>query len=200
MIKSSGFKSCIINEQFKKNVIVTQKKIKEDTSYIKTLAPQTWKYLVENKESFDRRKSSIYQGAPDFSMFGIGDYSYSVYKVGVSGFYKKPLFSLLYNKEQLKHPVMVDDTSYFISFDNYNDAYVCMVLLNTNYVQDFLYSISFQDAKRPYTKKVLQRLDFKKVVESISVHKLEETEKNLKLKKYLNQNMYNQFKKLIYAS
>lgn len=75
-----------------------------------------------------------------------------------------------------------------------------MVLLNTNYVQDFLYSISFQDAKRPYTKKVLQRLDFKKVVESISVHKLEETEKNLKLKKYLNQNMYNQFKKLIYAS
>ena len=200
LIKSSGFKSCIINEQFKKNVIVTQKKIKEDTSYIKTLAPQTWKYLVENKESFDRRKSSIYQGAPDFSMFGIGDYSYSVYKVGVSGFYKKPLFSLLYNKEQLKHPVMVDDTSYFISFDNYNDAYVCMVLLNTNYVQDFLYSISFQDAKRPYTKKVLQRLDFKKVVESISVHKLEETEKNLKLKKYLNQNMYNQFKKLIYAS
>lgn len=133
-------------------------------------------------------------------MFGIGDYSYSEYKVGISGFYKKPLFSLLYNKEQLEHPVMVDDTSYFISFDNYNDAYVCMVLLNTNCVQDFLYSISFQDAKRPYTKKVLQRLDFKKVVESISVHELEETEKNLKLKKYLNQNMYNQFKKLIYAS
>lgn len=115
-------------------------------------------------------------------MFGIGDYSYSEYKVGISGFYKKPLFSLLYNKEQLEHPVMVDDTSYFISFDNYNDAYVCMVLLNTNCVQDFLYSISFQDAKRPYTKKVLQRLDFKKVVESISVHELEETEKNLKLK------------------
>lgn len=28
LIKSSGFKSCIINEQFKKNVIVTQKKDK----------------------------------------------------------------------------------------------------------------------------------------------------------------------------
>lgn len=78
--------------------------------------------------------------------------------------------------------------------------YVCMVLLNTHYVQDFLYSISFQDAKRPYTKKVLQRLDFKKVVESIPLYELEETEKNLKLKKYLNQNMYNQFKELIYAS
>lgn len=133
-------------------------------------------------------------------MFGIGDYSYSEYKVGVSGIYKKPLFSLLYNKEHLKHPVMLDDTSYFISFDNYEDAYICMILLNTHYVQDFLYSISFQDAKRPYTKKVLQRLDFKKVVESIPLYELEETEKKLKLKKYLNQNMYDQFEKLIYAS
>ena len=200
LIKSSGFKSCIINEKFKKSVIVTQKKIKEDTSYIKDLAPKTWRYLVDNKESFDRRKSSIYKGAPDFSMFGIGNYSYAEYKVGVSGFYKKPLFSLLYNKENLKQSVMVDDTSYFISFDNYDDAYICMVLLNNHYVQDFLYSISFQDAKRPYTKRVLQRLDFKKVVECISIHELEETEKILKLKKYLDQNMYTHFKKLVYAS
>lgn len=197
LVKSSGFKTYIINEQFKKNVIVTQKKIKEDTSYIKNVAPQTWNYLIDNKDSFDKRKSSIYKGSPDFSMFGIGEYSYSKFKVGISGFYKKPIFSLLYNKKNIEQPVMVDDTAYFIPFEKYDDAYVCMVLLNNYDVQKFLSSISFKDAKRPYTKKVLQRLDFKKLIDNISFYELKETEKNLNLKQYLNEGMYTQFKRLV---
>ena len=54
-------------------------------------------------------------------MFGVGDYSYSPYKVGVSGFYKQPLFSVLYSDDGI--PVMTDDTSYFICFDHYDTAY-----------------------------------------------------------------------------
>ena len=75
---------------------------------------------------------------------------------------------------------MVDDTSYFLSFDNYSDAYTCMLLLNSSRVQKFLLSISFQDAKRPYTKKVLQRLDFNKCVHNIAFGELVATEKELK--------------------
>ena len=196
LIKSSGFKSYIINS-FSKRVIVTQKKIKEDTGYIKKIAPQTWAYLTEHKEEFRKRKSSIYKGAPEFSMFGIGDYSYSKYKVGISGFYKKPIFSLLYNEDNLEQAVMVDDTSYFLSFDNYNDAYVCMLLLNSSWVQKFLFSISFQDAKRPYTKKVLQRIDFKKIVNTLNINELTETEIKLNLCQYINEDMYNHFKELL---
>jgi hypothetical protein len=76
---------------------VTQKKIREDTLHIKKQLPETWRYLNDNIEAFEKRKSSIYRGAPVFSMFGIGKYSFSKYKVGVRGFYKRPLFSVLYS-------------------------------------------------------------------------------------------------------
>jgi hypothetical protein len=174
---------------------VTQKKARDDTSYIENVAPLTWAYLNENKSFFDNRKSSIYIGAPSFSMFGVGDYSYSKYKVGISGFYKKPIFSLLYNESDLSHPVMLDDTTYFLSFDRYNDAYTCMLLMNSKSVQDFLYSISFQDAKRPYTKKVLQRLDIKKAIDKITYNELKATEKLLNLDSYLQNSMYEDFEK-----
>lgn len=193
LMKSSSFKKPIINCDFAKYVIVTQKKAREETDYIENIAPMTWRYLCGFKEKFDSRKSSIYQDAPTFSMFGVGDYSYAEYKVGISGFYKKPLFSLLYNEENVEHPIMVDDTSYFLSFDNYPDAYTCMLLLNSTRVQEFLLSISFQDAKRPYTKKVLQRLDLKKCIEKITLAELLDTEEKLGLDAQITSDMYKKF-------
>ncbi|MCM1091287.1 MAG: hypothetical protein NC413_10635 [Muribaculum sp.] len=193
LMKSSSFKKPIINSGFKNYVIVTQKKAREETNYIEKLAPKTWKYLCDRKDAFDSRKSSIYKGAPAFSMFGVGDYSYADYKVGISGFYKKPLFALLYNEERVDQPIMVDDTSYFLSFDNYSDAYTCMLMLNCAKVQDFLLSISFQDAKRPYTKKVLQRLDFNKCIQNIAYEELANAEKELGLPKIITTEMYSSF-------
>lgn len=193
LMKSSSFKKPIINSNFTKYVIVTQKKAREETDYIEDIAPMTWKYLCNFKGKFDSRKSSIYKDAPAFSMFGVGDYSYAEYKVGVSGFYKKPLFSLLYNEANPEHPIMVDDTSYFLSFDNYSDAYTCMLLLNSTRVQEFLLSISFQDAKRPYTKKVLQRIDLKKCIEKITFRELLDTEKKFGLDVHITFDMYNKF-------
>lgn len=127
-------------------------------------------------------------------MFGIGSYSYSKYKTGISGFYKKPLFSVLFSPSG--KPVMTDDTSYFICFGTYNMAYVAMLLLNSNPVQDFLVSIAFLDAKRPYTKNVLKRLDFKKILSIVQYEELKRTEKNLGLKDYITIQMYKDFKNL----
>ena len=169
LIKSSMFKVPVIHS-FSKYVIVTQKKAREETGHLEQDVPKTWKYLNDNIELFESRKSSVYRGAPPFSMFGVGDYSYSKYKVGVSGFYKKPLFSVLFSDDG--KPVMTDDTSYFICFENYDLAYVAMLLLNSNKVQNFLTRIAFLDAKRPYTKKVLERIDFDKIVESLTICEL----------------------------
>ena len=198
LIKSSSFKKPIIKSGFTKYVIVTQKKAREETDYIETLAPMTWRYLCNKRALFEARKSSIYKGAPAFSMFGVGDYSYAKYKVGISGFYKKPLFTLLYNEADMEHPIMLDDTSYFLSFNDYSDAYTCMLLLNSNKVQDFLASISFQDAKRPFTKKVLQRLDLRKCVEQIGYAELKEEEVSLGLTSYITEKIYDKFKQYVY--
>ena len=187
------FKSPIVNN-FKKQVIVTQKKVRENTAHIENDAPKTWSYLESHKERFLKRKSSIYKDAPDYSMFGIGDYSYAQYKVGVSGFYKKPLFSVLISNDG--KPVMTDDTSYFICFSTYDAAYTAMLILNSEKVQQFLLTIAFLDAKRPFTKKVLERIDFHKILGAISASDLVDTEKQLGLHRYFDETMLANFKLL----
>lgn len=169
-----------------KYVIVTQQKINQDTSEILTKNPLTKQYLNNHKSFFIKRKSSIYKNSPDFSIFGIGDYSYAKYKVAVSGLYKKPIFSLI----TCKKPIMLDDTCYFISFDNCDEAYVIMLLLNSRIVESFLEKITFQDSKRPYTKKVLSRINFKNCFERLSFEDLRELEHRLKLPSKLTVNMY----------
>lgn len=193
LIKSSMFKKAIINV-FSKYVIVTQTKIKEDTQSIKNIAPKTWQYLYKHLENFEKRKSSIYKNSPLFSMFGIGDYSFAKYKVGISGFYKNPFFALLDGRNK---PIMTDDTSYFITFDNYDMAYMAMLCLNNKKVNKYLTQISFQDAKRPYTKQILNNLDFEKIVNAISFSDIIQTETGLELQRYAQMSMHDDFKRYI---
>ena len=187
LVKSSMFKRPILSE-FTKFVIVTQKKIKEDTAHIEKDFPETWAYLMRNQEFFNQRKSAVYRNTPPFSMFGIGSYSYAAYKVAVSGFYKRPLFSLLFSPDG--KPVMTDDTSYFICFDAYDAAYTAMLLFNSDLVQNLLSHIAFLDAKRPYTKKVLSRIDVEKIYAAISFPELKKTEQALQLDAYLTEEMF----------
>ena len=194
LVKSSMFKAPVLHN-FSKFVIVTQRKPREETEHLEREVPKTWKYLNDNKELFECRKSSIYRDAPPFSMFGVGDYSYSQYKVGVSGFYKQPLFSVLYSDDG--KPVMTDDTSYFLCFECFDMAYVAMLLLNSKKVQKFLTSIAFLDAKRPYTKKILERIDFEKIVNCLSINELEKTEQDLHLTDYVTSSMYDDFRSLL---
>lgn len=194
LVKSSMFKSPVINT-FQKYVIITQTKIKEDTNIISRLAPKTWEYLMQHKEQFDNRKSSIYKNAPAFSMFGIGDYSFAKYKVAISGFYKVPLFSLLYSSDN--KAVMCDDTSYFIAFSNYNDAYLAMLLLNSNKVRKFLQAASFQDAKRPFTKQLLNKIDFKSILEQICIDDLIQIEKKYNLPFHVTEKLFESFQKSV---
>lgn len=194
LVKSSMFKAPVIHS-FSKYVLVTQKKIREETAHLERELPQTWAYLNSNIDLFQSRKSSIYRGAPPFSMFGVGSYSYSKYKVGVSGFYKQPLFSVLYSDDD--KPVMTDDTSYFICFDKYDMAYAAMLMLNSEKVQKFIVSIAFLDAKRPYTKKVLERIDFDKITRSVTFDELAATEKKLGLASYITMPVYDAFRALI---
>lgn len=194
LVKSSMFKKPIKSE-FTKHVIVTQTMINESTYKLAESAPMTWAYLQRNATQFERRKSSIYKNAPPFAMFGVGKYAFATYKVGVSGFYKQPQFSLLFTND--KRPVMTDDTSYFLCFDTYEMAYVAMLILNNQRVQEFLKRIAFLDTKRPFTKRVLQRVDFSKIVAALKFEEIKQTEQNLQLQDYLSKQMYQEFSQWI---
>ncbi len=156
LLKSSDLRRFEVDSARKK-VIVTQHHPGEDTSYLRVAAPKLWQYLTRHAEQFEKRKSSIYRNRPPFSMFGVGDYSFKLYKVAISGLYKEPHFSLVLPIED--RPVMLDDTCYILGFDTYKEALMAASLLNSATVKQFIQSIVFSDAKRPYTKDTLMRID-----------------------------------------
>jgi len=160
LLKSSDLKENKTNV-FRKLTIITQTKIGQETNYIQVDLPLTYQYLSLHKDFFKKRKSSIYKDKPDFSIFGIGDYSFAKYKIGISGLYKSTHFTLVcpHNSK----PIMLDDTCYFIGFDKLRLAEIAHYLLNSDVVQRFLKSIIFSDSKRSINKDILMRIDFEKV-------------------------------------
>lgn len=165
LLKSSDLKNSVIDKP-RKYTIVTQKKVGQDTNYIRQDYPSTYKYLTQHRVYFDNRKSSIYNGKPLFSIFGIGDYSFKPYKVAISGLYKTFHFTLIL--PQGKKPVMLDDTCYLIGFDSIEFAVYSLILLNSDKTVQFLQSITFSDAKRTFTKDVLMRIDLLKLAKQFN--------------------------------
>lgn len=164
ILKSSDLKNTVIN-QTRKFTIVTQKKVGQETKYIKTQYPKTYQYLTEHQANFDARKSSIYNNKPLFSIFGIGDYSFKPFKVAISGLYKTFHFTLILPQDN--KPVMLDDTCYLIGFDKIEFAVYALILLNSNTTVQFLQSVTFPDAKRTFTKDVLMRIDLLELAKQI---------------------------------
>ncbi|HNX43201.1 MAG TPA: SAM-dependent methyltransferase [Bacteroidales bacterium] len=185
-LKSSDLKNTVIKNT-RKFTIVTQTRVGQETSYIQRLYPATYKYLKKNISSFQARKSSIYNGKPLFSIFGIGEYSFKPYKVAISGLYKTFHFTLVL--PQNGRPVMLDDTCYFIGFDKIEFAVYTILLLNYYKTEEFLKSITFSDAKRVFTKDVLMRLDLLSISRSIPQKEIEEQIDHLNEKYCLNINI-----------
>lgn len=159
LLKSSDLKSLVAHKP-KKCTIVTQQNVGQKTDYILKY-PKTYDYLQRHLDLFRSRKSTIYKKNPDFSIFGIGDYSFKPYKVAISGLYKTLHFTLVLPDQK---PVMLDDTCYFLGFDDLKSAVAVQVLLNTDEVRSFLQAITFTDAKRMVTKEALMRIDFAKLM------------------------------------
>jgi hypothetical protein len=144
-------------------VIIPQRTIGEDTSTLAHSQPRLYAYLESHEKLFAARKSSIYNNKPKFSIFGIGSYSFKPYKVAVSGLHKNPIFVLI--SPVAAKPVMLDDTSYFLGFDTLAEATSVQYLLQSSEVASFLAATTFLDAKRPYTKELLMRIDIGRLTE-----------------------------------
>ncbi|HUG69298.1 MAG TPA: hypothetical protein VMM76_16220 [Pirellulaceae bacterium] len=146
-------------------MLVTQRSTGEDTSTIEDRAPRTWAYLLRHAELLDRRGSSIYRGRPRFSIFGVGDYTFTPWKVAISGFYKRLAFQLLGPIEG--QPVVLDDTCYVLPCDSAEQARTFSEMLNSEAAQQFLSAFVFWDSKRPITIALLQRLDLAKLADEL---------------------------------
>lgn len=149
-----------------RRVIVTQRALGEDTHHLSATAPRLWRYLQTHSGVFAARKSSIYAGHSPFSMFGIGDYSFAPFKAAVSGLAKTPAFRAI--GPFRGRPVMFDDTCYFVPCSCAAEAALLVSLLKSPECTDLLAALLFTDAKRPITKRILQRLDIGAILDATS--------------------------------
>jgi methylase of polypeptide subunit release factors len=167
LIKSSDIAG-VRRRPKQKYVIVPQQTIGESTEPILRRAPLTWQYLQQHKASFAKRTSAIYRGKPQFSVFGIGKYSFAPWKVAISGLYKKLAFRL-YGPAEGK-PIVFDDTVYFLPFDGRKEAEQMLSMLNSQVAQEFLSSLIFWDHKRPITADILKKLNLSEIARFLGQH------------------------------
>jgi hypothetical protein len=139
-------------------VVVPQKHVGEDPVRLSVIAPNTWKYLESHRPLLQERGSSIYRGRPPFSIFGVGPYSFSPWKIAISGLYKRLHFSRVAPYES--KPVLFDDTCYFFPCETEDEASTLQRFLDAEPAREFLSSLIFWDSKRPITASVLNSLDF----------------------------------------
>jgi hypothetical protein len=136
-------------------MLVPQSTTGQETATIRDRAPKTWKYLIQHGEYLDKRSSSIYRGRARFSIFGVGDYTFAPWKVAICGLYKRLQFEVVGPHD--KKPIVLDDTSYFLSFDSCEESHQCAELLNSERAKEFFSAFIFWDSKRPITADVLKR-------------------------------------------
>lgn len=141
-----------------KYVLVTQRKVGEETASIQQVAPATWDYLMRHAAQLDARGSSIYAKNPRFSIFGIGSYTFRPWRIAICGLYKVLRFRLVGPIEG--RPVMFDDTVYYLSFDSEEEARGVLKLLTTTAATRLLSSLIFWDEKRPIKSSILNVLDW----------------------------------------
>lgn len=164
----------------RKWVLLTQRQVSDNTDVIEIEAPQTWRYLIEHSDILDRRGSSIYTKRPRFAVFGVGPYTFSPWKVAISGLYKNLRFRAIGPCE--KTPIVLDDTCYFFPCETEREARFFAQILNSDISKRFLRSLTFFDSKRAITIEVLKRLDLKKLAERLG--------KGEEAAKYLTSNVF----------
>jgi hypothetical protein len=141
----------------RKWMLVTQHSTGEDTRAIAHRAPKTWKYLERYAHLLDSRGSSIYKARPRYSVFGVGPYAFTEWKIAISGFYKRLSFRAIGPFED--KPVVLDDATYFLACENQEQAERGARLLNSDAAQEFFLSYIFWDNKRPITTSILNLID-----------------------------------------
>ncbi|MYG93431.1 MAG: SAM-dependent DNA methyltransferase [Acidimicrobiia bacterium] len=146
----------------KRYVIVTQRSLTDEIKSLQYTAPKLWDYLQTHAERFAARKSSIYRNRAAFSMFGIGPYTFAPWKVAVSGLHKTPRFQIIGPSKG--SPILFDDTSYFLPCKTAPEAAILLSAMTNEATTLLLKSLLFADAKRPVTKKLLQRIDLAAVL------------------------------------
>ena len=146
-------------------LLIPHRSMNESPNDLERRAPEAWKYLLSHSGILSKRGSSIYKGRPPFSIFGIGPYSLTAWKVAISGLYKEFTFSKIGPYDG--RPIVFDDTCYLFPCESEEECDVLFELVTSSTATEFWSSLVFWDSKRPITAKLLNVLDLASLAKRI---------------------------------
>jgi hypothetical protein len=151
----------------RKWLLVPQRTMAASPEELQRYAPKAWQYLLGNTKRLEARRSSIYRNRPRFSIFGVGAYSFSPWKVAISGLYKKLEFVMVAPFQG--KPVVLDDTCYFFPCQSEGECMALYELVQSRAAREFWSAFIFWDAKRPITAQILNLLSFAALARAESI-------------------------------
>ncbi|MFO0908848.1 MAG: class I SAM-dependent methyltransferase [Isosphaeraceae bacterium] len=140
-------------------VVVTQRRVGEETRTLAGSAPRLWNYLSRHHAALAARRSSVYRSQPPYAMFGVGPYTFAPFKTAVSSLHRDPCFRVLGPVDG--RPILLDDTCYFVPSATPERAALIAALANLPDARQFLRAVGGSGSKRVVTKALLQRLDLR---------------------------------------
>ncbi len=145
------------NRPPRKWLLVPQPSMAASPDDLRSSAPRAWRYLLAHSALLAKRGSSIYRKRHRFSIFGVGPYSFSPWKVAIAGLYKQLEFVQVAPFQG--RSVVFDDTCYFFACRSEEECQTLYTLVQSEPAQAFWSSLIFWDAKRPVTAQILNSLD-----------------------------------------
>lgn len=137
-------------------LLLPQREVGASTEGLALSAPKAWAYLEAHRAVFEARRSRIYQGKPPYSIFGVGPYSFTDWKIAVSGLHREIVFQCV--GPEKGRPVLFDDTVYVLPCADEASARARHAALSSMRIRRFFDALVFEDAKRPVTARLLRRL------------------------------------------
>jgi hypothetical protein len=182
--------------------LVPIKKANEDNeTELKNNYPNTYHYLKSNRQTLEDRKSTWLDKGTFYNVFGLGDYTWSEYKVVWCRLGFKPHFAVVstVGDEDLGEKMVVPgDHFMFISTDNKYEAHFLCGLLNSSIYQKSIKGIA-SEGKSSLSKTIISKLelpeyqeteDSKQLAElSMEAHEIVPEHTNVSKRKYNKTNI-----------
>lgn len=138
--------------------------------------PRTYEYLESHRHVLEERSSSWLDDGPFYNLFGLGEYTWSEYKVVWCRLGFKPHFAVVSTVDDTdlgEKPVVPGDHFMFISTDNEYEAHFLCALLNSSPYQKSLKEIA-SEGKASLSKSVISRLNLPNYSETADERRLAE--------------------------
>ncbi|WP_137284312.1 N-6 DNA methylase [Halorussus salinisoli] len=142
--------------------LVPLRKANEDNeAELESGYPKTYEYLRSHRETLEDRSSSWLQKGPFYNVFGLGDYTWSEYKVVWCRLGFKPHFAVVstVDDDDLGEKLVVPGDHYmFVAADSEREAHFLCALLNSAVYQRSLKNVA-SEGKASLSKTVVSKLE-----------------------------------------